>query len=112
MEIQVKLKIEETSDVAVQQDVAKLIKYMSGVGAIIFEEQFDLIDVFLTPEIKQKLTSFSQAHPDFFSSLEVFEEEPTTFFATFIAGWDGVECAEELKSILSLFDSLDFSVSP
>lgn len=111
MEIQIKLKIEETSDVAVKQDVAKLIEYMSGVGAIIFEEQFDLIGISLSPEVKKKLTSFSQAHPDFFSCLEVFEEEPTTLFATFIAGWNGAECATELRSILSLFDNLVFTIS-
>jgi hypothetical protein len=111
MEIQVKLEIQETSRISSKDDVAKLIQYMSGVGAIIFEEQFDLIGISLSEEVKQKLKLFSQAHPDFFSCLEVFDETQNSLVATFIAGWDGGDCAKELKVILSMFDGLDFTIS-
>ena len=111
MEHIVTVKFESTAQEASFNKLSAVLAYLHEHSIILFEEQFDDIDVDLSADQKTFVKDFIQAHTDFYSSTEEFKISDDKFYALFVAGWDAKEAIAKLKKMFSLFSLKDYEIS-
>ena len=100
MEIPIKLEIMVDRSHRYRADFIRLLTYLADTGSILFDEQLKPLDLRLPEEPLSKMRQLSQRHPDFFSSMEAFEEKDHSISASFLAGWNAEECTGILREVL------------
>ena len=104
MEIPIELEIMADRSHRYRADFVRLLTYLSETGPILFDEQLKPLELRLPQEPLSKMRKLSQRHPDFFSSMEAFEENEHSISASFLAGWNAEECAATLREVLVTLD--------